>query len=66
MANTHLLIQVLPLLLLLSLLPQVLVTADVRGVVRAHNYPDAKPLNAFKVATGEGEGGPRGEGDGDA
>ncbi len=54
----------LPLLLLLSLLPQVLVTADVRGVVRAHNYPDTKPLNAFKVATNEGVGGLRGEGDG--
>ncbi len=55
----------LPLLLLPSLLPhQVLVTAEVRGVVRAHTYPDAKPLNAFKVATGEGGGGPRGEGRG--
>ncbi len=49
------LVHVLP-LLLLSLLRQVLVTADVRGVVRAHTYPDAKPLNAFRVATAEGRG----------
>ncbi len=49
------LLHVLP-LLLLSLLRQVLFTADVRGLVRAHTYPDAKPLNAFKFATGEGGG----------
>ncbi len=51
-----LLLLVIMLLLLLSLLRQVLVTAGFLSVVRAHTYPYTKPLNAFKVAAGEGAG----------
>jgi hypothetical protein len=35
----------------------VLVTADVRGIIRANTWTEAKPLNSFHVTNGGCEGG---------